>query len=157
MAAVIVQHLAGDRLRTVWESLDELQRAAVAETVHSGSAQFEAARFRAKYGRDPNWGSKSQSGYDYKPSALCFFFYRNSAMPDDLMARLQKFVPEPRQAAIATLDQLPPVFPRPFSRWNEERTREEGTEDVPIAVHETEGAAHRSLGSALGHRTPPTQ
>ena len=31
MAALIVQHLAGERLRTAWEGLDDVQRAAVAE------------------------------------------------------------------------------------------------------------------------------
>src|SRR5450759_2905326 len=56
IAALIVQHLAGDRLRTAWEGLDELQRAAVAEAVHSPSSQFYSGQFRAKYGRDPDWG-----------------------------------------------------------------------------------------------------
>lgn len=35
LVEVIVAHLAGNRLRTVFESLDELQKAAVAEVVHS--------------------------------------------------------------------------------------------------------------------------
>lgn len=35
LAAVIMRHLDGERLRTVWQCLDELQRAAVAEVVHS--------------------------------------------------------------------------------------------------------------------------
>jgi hypothetical protein len=147
--AIVVRQLAGERLRAVWEALDELQRAAVAETVHSLSSQFEGGRFRAKYGQDPNWGSREHS-YDHKPSALCLFFYGNKVMPDDLKARLMTFVPEPRQAAIAALDRLPSVFPRPYARWNEkERTRETGTEDVPLAVHETERAAQRELLSVL--------
>jgi len=32
LAAVILQHLEGDRLQTVWRTLDELQRAAVADS-----------------------------------------------------------------------------------------------------------------------------
>jgi len=147
--AIIVRHLAGERLRAAWEGLDELQRTAVAETVHSLSSQFEDARFRAKYGRDPNWGA-GEHGYHRIPSALCLFFYRNKVMPEDLKARLLAFVPQPRQASIASLDRLPPVYALPYSRWNEkERIRETGTEDVPLAVHETARAAQRELLSIL--------
>src|SRR2546429_6531252 len=89
IAALIVKHLAGDRLRLVWDCLDDLQRAAVAEAVHSPSARFNASLFRAKYGRDPNWGTEGKFGYDRKPSALCFFIYRKGIIPDDLKARLE--------------------------------------------------------------------
>jgi hypothetical protein len=150
MAALIVQHLAGERLRTVWEGLDELQRAAVAEAVHSPSSRLNAGLFRAKYGRDPDWGPAGKSGYDRKPSCLCLFLFRGGIAPADLKARLLKFVPEPRQSAIAALDRLPPAYERPFERWNEkQRTREKGTEEVPLAVHETEQAAQRELLSVL--------
>ncbi|MBZ5621482.1 MAG: helicase-associated domain-containing protein [Acidobacteriia bacterium] len=150
MAALIVQHLAGERLRTVWECLDELQCAAVAEAVHSQSSKFEPGRFRAKYGRDPDWGPADRFGHSRTPSVLRFFFYKDRGMPDDLKARLLKFVPAPRRAAIAALDRLPPVYQRPFERWNAiQKTREKGTEDVPLAVHETERAAERELLSVL--------
>src|ERR1700730_4839778 len=146
MAALIVQYLAGERLHTVWERLDELQRAALSEAVHSPFSQFEAGLFRAKYGRDPDWGSSGKSGYGRDPSVLCFFFYRNGVIPDDLKERLLMFVPAPRQATIAALDRLPPVYARPFERWNEkQRTREKGTEDVLLTVHETERGAQREL------------
>jgi hypothetical protein len=154
IANVVLRYLEGERLRAVWEGLDELQRAAVAEVVHSPSATFDAGRFRAKYGGDPNWGSKE--GYDLKPSPLCFFFYKSMlpdfqrTMPDDLKARLKVFVPEPREAAMATLELLPPTYGIPFDRWHlETRTRERGTEEVPLAVHETEMAAQRELISVL--------
>ena len=150
MAALIVQHLAGERLRTVWEGLDEWQRAAVAEAVHSPSSRLDAGLFRAKYGRDPDWGTANQSGYDRKPSRLCLFLLWGGIVPADLKARLLKFVPEPREPAIAALDRLPPTYGRPFERWNEKRrTREKGTEEVPLAVHETEQAAQRELLSVL--------
>ena len=145
IAALILQHLAGERLRSVWEILDELQRAAVAEALHSPSAQFNASAFRAKYGRDPDWGSEVKFGYDRKPSKLCFF-YKNGKIPGDLKTRLLTFVPAPRQSTIAALDQLPPAYKRPFERWNEkQRTREQGTEAVPLGVFETERAAQREL------------
>jgi DNA excision repair protein ERCC-3 len=37
LAQVIICHLEGERIRTVWQTLDEIQRAAVAEVVHSRS------------------------------------------------------------------------------------------------------------------------
>lgn len=149
LAAVIIRHLGGERLRTIWQGLDELQRAAVAEVVYSGSSQFVADRFRAKYGRDPFWGSLDRYRRDEHPSPLCFFFY-DGVMPDDLMERLKAIVPPPVAATIKTLDQLPAAYDRPFERWNEKlRTREKGTEKVPITVRETERAAQRELLSAL--------
>lgn len=127
-AALIVKHLAGERLRTVWECLDELQQAAVAEAVHSLSSRCEPARFRAKYGRDPNWNSGGESRYGYKPSALRFFLHNDGKIPADLKARLMAFVPKPREAAIAALDRLPQAHGRPYKRWDEKRrTYEEGT------------------------------
>ncbi len=150
LVAVIVNYLAGDRLRKVWDGLDELQQAAVAEAVYSPFSRFEAGFFRAKYGREPDWGRSTESAYRREPSALCLFFFRDRLIPEDLRARLLEFVPEPRETALETLDQLPPVHPRPFARWNvEKRTREEGTEDVPLTVHQTEQAAQRELLAIL--------
>ena len=150
LAAVIVQHLDGERLRAVWQGLDELQRAAVAEVVHSSSTEFFADRFRAKYGCDPNWGIVGEFGYNRKPSALCFFFYGDKVMPDDLKARLKSFVPPPAEAKIATLAELPAAYDLPYSRWNSKtRTKEEGIEKIPIEVRETERVAQRELLSVL--------
>ena len=149
LAAVVIRHLAGERLHTVWQCLDELQQAAVAEVVHSKSTEFPAERFRAKYGRDPNWGSDGQYERERRPSALCFFFYR-SLMPDDLKERLRAFVPPPSEAKVKILDQLPPAYDRPFERWNpEERTRDKGTEKVTLTIYETERAAQREALSVL--------
>jgi hypothetical protein len=150
IAALLIKYLAGDRLRSVWDILDDLQRAAVSEVVHSPSGYFEAGLFRAKYGRDPNWGSGDAYNRARKPSALCFFFPGGRAMPEDIKTRLSAFVPKPRKTTIPALEQLPPVYGVPFSRWNAvKKTREEGTEDVPLTVHETERAAQRELLSVL--------
>src|SRR5271157_3919510 len=107
LAAVIVRHLDGERLRTIWQGLDELQRAAVAEVVHSSSTRFPADRFHAKYGRDPDWGHADAKGYHHIPSALAFFFYGRGRMPADLKARLKEFVPPPVAATVETLEALP--------------------------------------------------
>jgi XPB/Ssl2-like helicase family protein len=149
IAAVIMRHLQEDRLRSVWQRLDELQQAAVAEVVHADSGRFDAARFRAKYGKDPDWGSEYHDGYNGQPSPLHFFFY-GSMMPADLKRQLKTFVPQPRPLEVAALDQLPSQYDRPFEHWNpEKKIREAGTEPVPLTVHETERAATRELISVL--------
>ena len=70
LAAIIVRRLAGDGLREVWQSLDELQKAAVAEAVHGDFSRLDTRRFRAKYGNDPDWGSKDQWGRNRTASPL---------------------------------------------------------------------------------------
>jgi hypothetical protein len=82
LAEVILRHLEGDGLRAVWQGLDELQRAAVAEVVHSEGTYFPRDRFRAKYGKDPTWESNEENRYYRRPSQLCFFFYKG-VMPAD--------------------------------------------------------------------------
>jgi len=150
LAAVILRHLEADRLQPVWQSLDDLQRAAVAEVVHSDSTQFPAERFRAKYGREPNWGSADKYGYRRSPSPLCFFFYGNGLMPADLKARLKGFVPPPVESRVKSLEQLPAVYERPFKRWNAKTGKQErGTEPTPLTVRETERPAQRELLSLL--------
>ena len=149
IAAVIKEHLAGDRLKSVWQGLDELQRAAVAEVVHSSSTHFLADRFAAKYGRSPNWGTADTYGYRREPSPLQLFFY-GGVMPDDLKERLKAFVPKPAAVKIKTLPELPTAHDLPWSRWNSKtRTKEEGTEAVPLEVHQTELTAQRELLSVL--------
>ena len=74
LADLIASHLGGNRLRTVWQSLDEMQKAAVAEVVHSPGTQFPADRFQAKYGRAPGWASPNTYRRDERPTALRFFF-----------------------------------------------------------------------------------
>lgn len=139
LAAVIVNHLHGERLRAVWQSLDELQRAAVAEVVHSHSTRFPADRFRAKYGQDPTWEKTGKDEYHRIPSALRFFFYDNGVMPADLKQRLKAFVPPPVEARIETLAELPAAY----------KFSEQGKKAAPLTIRETERAAQRELLSIL--------
>ncbi len=131
IAAVIQRHLDGDRLESVWRGLDDLQRAAVAEVVHSSSTHFFADRFAAKYGRGPVWGSTDKWGHRREPSPLGFFFY-GGVMPDDLKERLKAFMPEPATAKIKTRPELPASH-----------------DEIPLAVHQRESAAQQELLSVL--------
>ena len=150
----ILKHLEGDRLRTVWQCLDDLQKAAVAEVVHSSDTTFPVERFRAKYGRLPDFGSVSRWPRDQHPAALRFFFYAiergGGVMPDDLKERLTAFVPPPVAATVESLEQLPAAYDRPFERWNARTKKaEHGTESIPLTVRETERSAQRELLSVL--------
>jgi Helicase conserved C-terminal domain len=156
--AELVEHiltfLEGDRLGTVWQGLDDLQKAAVAEVVHSGDTTFPAARFRAKYGRLPDFGAVSRGARDQPPTALRFFFYAiergGGVMPDDLKERLTAFVPPPVAATVESLEELPAAYDRPFERWNARTKKQDhGTEPVPLTVRETERSAQRELLSVL--------
>jgi hypothetical protein len=150
LAQVIVNHLEGEGLRTTWQCLDPLQQAAVAEVVHSNSSWFEADAFRAKYGREPDFGNADRYAYKPEPSLLGLFFFGGWCMPDDLKSRLKVFVPAPIEAKAKTVTALPAYYNRPFSRWNSKtRSTEIGTEEVALAVHETEQRAQRELLSVL--------
>ncbi len=74
--ALIEQHLQGKFLQSLWQQLDSLQQAAVAEVVHSMDSQFDASRFQAKYGALPNFGSRSSYyGTQKTTSPLGLFLY----------------------------------------------------------------------------------
>ena len=149
LADVIMRHLEGNGLQTVWHALDEFQRAAVAEVVHSEEDYFLPDRFRAKYGRDVVWESSEDNRYHRKPSPLCFFFYKG-VMPADLKERLKAFVPAPARPKIAGVDRLPATYDVPCREWNAaKRIYEEKTEPTPLAVHAAEPAAQRELLSVL--------
>ncbi len=150
LVAVIIRHLDGERLRTVWQGLDELQRAAVAEVVHSSATEFPADRFQAKYGIGPNWGTADKHGYHRTPSALGFFFYGSGVMPDDIKERLKIFVPQPADTMVKTLAKLPAACDLPYIQWNPKtKEQEKGTKEIPLKVHETELTAQRELLSML--------
>ena len=126
-----------------------MQRAAVAEVVHSSSTQFHADRFRAKYGRDPDWGSADSYGSIRNPSPLCFFFYANRMMPADIKERLRAFVPPPVPARIESLEQLPAVYERPYQRSRGTKSEGQEAEPIPLVVREAERSAQRELLSVL--------
>ena len=121
LATLLNERLAReDCLRELWGRLGELERAAVSEVVHGQSRWLDQARFRAKYGALPDNGSR-----------LSLFLY-DGVMPDDLRERLWEFVPPPRRAALATVDELP-----------------EASEPGPLTVLTTERAALHELRAVL--------
>ncbi len=109
----IQQGLSGAGLHALWSRLDDTQRLAVAETVYSADGQFHPDRFRAKYGRLPDFSvSAHGSRYSYhrQPTPLALLLYYQDgyySVPAELCAPLQTFVPEPAPVQLHTSDALP--------------------------------------------------
>ena len=103
LVELVAQHLSGERLRALWEQLDATQKLAVAETIYADESVFNAARFRAKYGELPVFGTKKDRWGDREsPSLLRLFLYPAqrysdgaSVVPEDLKQHLLSFVPKP--------------------------------------------------------------
>ncbi len=150
LVAFVASCLEGPRLRALWDRLDTLQQAAVAETAHDPGRFFQARRFRAKYGANPNWGkTDSFSTHVTEPSLLAALFFRG-VMPEDLGQRLRAFVPEPEPARLEVAASLPEALARQRFRWNRESERsEEWEETVPVVRREMEPAALHDLPAVL--------
>jgi hypothetical protein len=78
LVGAILRSLAGDGLRALWDRLDDIQRMAVAETAYAIDGLFDGNRFRAKYGRLPDFTIKENGRrYSYygPPTALGLFLW----------------------------------------------------------------------------------
>ncbi|MFT4103793.1 MAG: hypothetical protein QM674_22745 [Burkholderiaceae bacterium] len=112
LIATIVRGLSADGLRRLWADLDDLQRLAVAETLHAEDGVFDDDLFRAKYGRLPEFAAKADYGRAGKPTRLALFLFvdhRHLCVPMELRPALKAFVPQPEPARIPSLDTLPPA------------------------------------------------
>jgi hypothetical protein len=149
LVALIEKHLQDARyLRQLWDRLDEWQRAAIAETLQSG--RFDAAAFRAKYGRDPDWGQQDHYRQEWSPAPLHLFIYGQAIIPSDLRKRLQAFASPPRPLEIATVDTPPPAVKQRRYLYDP-KTRRGGQREieVPITCLETERAAQHDVHAVL--------
>ncbi|WP_295393139.1 hypothetical protein [uncultured Thiodictyon sp.] len=114
MVAALARYLLSGDLSVVWERLSELEIQAIAEAVHCWDGDFDAVRFRAKYGAVPrhfqsrSWSSTAYGHDPVPPSVLPLFFYHGE-VPEDLRPRLAALAPAPADRPIATLSdtQLP--------------------------------------------------
>lgn len=153
----IATHLQGKKLRVLWESLDPLQQAAVAEATYSIDGQFQALPFEAKYGSQPHWGERKY-GYFHSPSSLGLFFYTSNryssepgvTLPGDLQMELQKFVPQPEKVTLKTTSVKPTHWAMDRILYDyQSRTEQIITDYLPITHVETERAAHQDLLAVL--------
>jgi len=150
LVAFIQRHLIGENLRQLWRELDQLQQAAVAETVHSPDGFFNATRFYAKYLAEPNWGTSDQYGYKRQPSVLCLFIYGKKIIPKDLQTRLQAFVSKPKEVSVSSVDKCPEFFHITWREWDHKTGKRVVKEkEIPIQQCEMETAAQQDLLAVL--------
>ncbi|MDR3709523.1 MAG: hypothetical protein P4L33_14585 [Capsulimonadaceae bacterium] len=153
--AVIVLQYDGDGLTRLWSRLDDLQQAAVAETIYSDDGVYDAGRFVAKYGSRPT-GSPAQKigtmyGSSNSISVLDLFIFKGR-VPSDLRARLIKFVPPPRPTALTVLDETPTSVDVAWVSYDYDtgsRKRQVNKMSVPVTILETERLALEDAVSML--------
>ncbi len=109
LIAAIKRLYAGDGLRRIWESLSDLEQAAVAEAAYQYESVFPGGRVEAKYGAappfyDPPEGARSwyYTNPKYATRMHLLFFStkqcRSYFIPTDLAEGLRSFVPKPKEA-----------------------------------------------------------
>src|SRR3954452_5541529 len=101
----------GDVLRRLYGALDDAGRAAVQEATHDPAGRVDRERFRAKYGRLPDFGTAKG------PTPLRLFLPRDWQLPADLHAILRTFVTPPRAVGLVTIDDLPEAVPLKPPTW----------------------------------------
>lgn len=149
LVASILKYLQGNSLRDLWQQLERLQQAAVAEVVHSSEDYYQQDRFIAKYGEETNWGTGSIYSFNFKPSLLFLFFY-DGWMPQDLKAQLKQFVPEPEPVTLHSSKATPESLIRTWRKYNPKRNDFDSvTDEIGVTVCETERAAQHDLQAVL--------
>lgn len=142
LVKLVARHLQGSRLHELWNRLDQLQQAAIAETIYSPSLRFDKAHFKAKYGNLPSLGEGIHYYFSPKPP-LARILIHPDGMSTDLAARLKEFVPEPAAPTLMS------VAARSDHDPNEEPARDGNKELAPAATFEMEQAAQRDLKLVL--------
>lgn len=150
LIAYITPHLQGEGLKQLWDQCDPLQKATIAEVVHSDDNNYKELRFVSKYGRNATWGTGDpEYSYRYKPSILGLFFY-HFTMPEDLKARLKVFVPPPEPIKIDSQTTLITHISRKVETFNREsRTKATRIIDIPLNHCQTEALAFRDVKAVL--------
>lgn len=140
----ILQQIEGTKIKEIWQKLDKLQKAAIAEVVHSSGNDYRVDSFVAKYGQKPNFGTGDRYSSRYQPSLLSLFFYQG-VMPSDLKQTLKDFVPKPQATRLKEVsDTIPDRFlVRHQKYWNDREY------EVPLTVCEMEQVAQKDLLSVL--------
>ena len=130
-----------DDVRRLYESLDELGKAAVQEALADPEGQLNSERFQAKYGRLPNRGNTKS------PHLLQLFLPWDDSLPLDLRSILRKFVPEPRPVSISSEEDLPETIPDPEASWFAQKGEE--LEPIPLRRRFTASMALRELTTMM--------
>ena len=146
IAAVIRAHMLSPRCRDYFQRLDELEKKAVAEAVHAWGGDFDAVRFRAKYGKIPDYFVNRSYGYrssrppPYRGSMPLFFY--DGTIPGDLRELLAAFVSAPETDALRTVPEaaIPRLFD--FGRKEAEKVPVRRLAMEPVIRHDLPALLH---------------
>lgn len=137
LIAAVENDLSGEKLKALWEKLDETQKLAVAETIYSADGYFNAPRFQAKYGVLPVFKTEKESSrYGAAPTVLRLFIHPASIygseasgyVPADLKRRLASLVKKPTASPLPLVEELPDYY----AREDEEHEWQEGDQGINI-------------------------
>lgn len=131
----------------LWEDLDALQKKAVAETLYSPHTLFPQTQFRAKYGKDPDWGNAAPGKKVTHPSLICLFIYKLQ-IPVELKEILISFVKQPEKAKVKYRDELP-LFREHSGNGNRQDEKNGGCRKKRIVSLNTEYAVMHEFPSIL--------
>lgn len=158
LVEAIASYLRSPNLKKLWKELNELQQAAVAEAVHVTEGLYLPEQFRAKYGKLPEWESRTTLyRYNQPASSLDLFFYPLSnyygpgnVLPEDLRIKLKAFVKAPKALTLESTEQPPESIQVEYVSYDyKQRKQIHKLEDVPVVCCPTEQAAQQDLLAVL--------
>ena len=135
---LLTREMTGPGIKRFWEELDETERLAVSESLHTWGGSYEGERFLAKYGRSPAWGTLSPRQRDPKPSSL-WLLLPDGSIPEALQPVLQEFVPPPPAHQVETVAEVPEAV----------AGEEDGEQQLPLSTRQTDGEALHDLAACL--------
>jgi len=145
----ILEALTDEKLRELWDRMEETDRIAVSEVVHGPGHRLDPEAFHLKYGRL----SPTVAHDQYNPRVarpLNLFLFSGGRMPPDLEARLKGFVPEPASSHVETVEELPEAVPVEWCRYSPRSGRREtGVDQVPLVRQDTIAPALHDVHAVL--------
>lgn len=147
-------YLFGSGALDLWNRLDPLEKAAVAEAVHGPDGELNEGAFVAKHGQLPAFATKEENHWARKPTLLRLLLHPSPGgfkrIPRDLREKLLAFVPKPDRAKLNTLPAIPPqaVRERTIREWKGAEVVYR-SEKVPLIERLSEQSALQDLRTVL--------
>jgi hypothetical protein len=142
-------HLQGTALKDLWDKCDQIQKAAIAETVHSKTSdRYHTNIFVNKYGTSPDWGS---GGYwSRSASTVLGLFFYSYVMPEDLKQRLKAFVPAPAPTLLESSENISTTLIEVETSYDRNtKSKVPHNVEYSLQMRETEQVARRELITIL--------
>ena len=137
MIAAICRSMLGPNVKSHFDKLSEMEKAAVQEAAFSYGGRLDAAKFKAKYEKSPPLCRSLGWGPDADPADL---FLVNGCVPADLRKLLLIFLRKPEEDSLKYSKELPETVLLDIGGKTEERN---------LVVRNTASAALNNLETVL--------